>query len=89
MGKIGEVVQEMRVKLKDYEYLKFAIEVDHKRKMGGHLMMSSEISEEPRYKNDMQFEIVLPNGEVERRYITQKRLKEIDNIRFKVIRELI
>jgi hypothetical protein len=89
MGKIGEVVQEMRVKLKDYEYLKFALEVDYKRKKGYPVMTLDELRTERKYKNDMQFEIILPNGQVERKYITQKRLKEIDNIRFKVMRELI
>lgn len=73
------------LKLKEFEFLNFAIEVDHKPKRK--VMISSEISDKRRYNNDMQFEIRLPNGVVERKYITRRRLEEISNIIFRVIRE--
>lgn len=50
-------------------------------------MMSGEIRDKPLYKNDMQFEIRLPDGTIERRYITRKRLNEIGIIQFRVMRE--
>jgi len=76
----------MSVKLKEYELLKFALEVDYKQKKGNKIMTYDEIRNERKYKNDMQFEIILPNGNVERKYITQRRLREIYNIRLKVVR---
>jgi len=75
------------LKLKEFETLNFAIEVDYKLKKGMHIMTHHEIREERMFKSDMQFEITFPNGEIERRYITRKRLKEINNIKFRVIRE--
>jgi hypothetical protein len=77
----------IKLKLKEFEILHYAIEVEHKAKRGRHHMISDEIRDERKYKNDMQFEISLPDGQIERKYITRKRLEEIGIIQFKVKRE--
>jgi hypothetical protein len=76
----------LKLKLKPYEILHYAIEVEHKPKRGGHYMMADEIRDERKYKNDMQFEISLPDGQIERKYITWQRLSEIGIIRLRIRR---
>lgn len=76
-----------KMKLEEHELLQFAIEVDYKAKKGVPVMTASEISDNPKFKNDMLFEMRLPNGNVERKYITRKRLKNLDVIKF-VVRKM-
>lgn len=73
-----------KLKLGEFEQLQFAIETDYKPNKRLPVLTVSDMSDTPKYKNDMRFEMRLPNGTVESKFITRKILKELKVIKFVV-----
>jgi hypothetical protein len=75
------------MRLRQSEELRFALEVDYKPKSGEKPITLDDISENRKYRNDLEFVIRLPNGNEERKYIARRVIKKIPVVRFIVKKE--